>query len=434
MSDQIRIVLPQKYDLVVGDTFQLYYRGVIEAPNPYVYSIVPICEKGRNFPRYFEYLPEESGDHKLTLCVYDAHRNLLGKGETTLHVVSPEKPKNCTNILVIGDSLTEGGQWINEVRRRITENGGEPNGLGFTNAIRFVGSKNGYYPDSRNEGYGGWHWDSFLNNAPGAMWVECPNNRTVEDQHSLWQDVNGALWQLETLQIDYLKFNRYKDHTSPRPEHGPLIHYANALDTSPIEFISSSDAGATPFMNPKTGEIDFTDYCKRNNIDRIDAVYVFLGSNGLMGIEALTHTRPEYCQIVVNKGKKLVGYIKEAFPNVKVKIMGLPLESVNGGIGSNYGAALPLTDGYENLYFKKELDLAYEAWCMEDGYKDFMEFINISGQFDCEYGYPSKQKPVNVRSDITERIDTNCCHPTLNGYYQFADAVYRNIVASFCQE
>lgn len=152
MSNQIRIVLPQKYDLVVGDTFQLYYRGVIEAPNPYVYSIVPICEKGRNFPRYFEYLPEEPGDCKLTLCVYDAQRNLLGKGETTLHVVAPEEPKKCTNILVIGDSLTEGGQWINEVRRRITENGGNPNGLGFTNAIRFVGSKNGYYPDSRNEG------------------------------------------------------------------------------------------------------------------------------------------------------------------------------------------------------------------------------------------------------------------------------------------
>ena len=35
MAKSIRIILPEKYDLVVGDTFQLFYRGVIEAPNPY---------------------------------------------------------------------------------------------------------------------------------------------------------------------------------------------------------------------------------------------------------------------------------------------------------------------------------------------------------------------------------------------------------------
>ena len=81
MAEKIRVNIPKKYDLVVGDTFQLYYRGIIEAPNPYVYAIVSICEKGRNFPRYFEYTPTEPGQHKLTIKVYDAQRNLLGEGE-----------------------------------------------------------------------------------------------------------------------------------------------------------------------------------------------------------------------------------------------------------------------------------------------------------------------------------------------------------------
>ncbi|MDF2675663.1 MAG: hypothetical protein K0R09_3935, partial [Clostridiales bacterium] len=35
MSDSIHISLPDQYDLVVGDTFQLFYRGVVEASNPY---------------------------------------------------------------------------------------------------------------------------------------------------------------------------------------------------------------------------------------------------------------------------------------------------------------------------------------------------------------------------------------------------------------
>ena len=434
MENQIRIILPKKYDLVVGDTFQLYYRGVIEAPNPYIYSIVSICEKGRNFPRYFEYAPTEPGQHKLTIKVYDAQRNLLGEAETTLNVVVPKAPETTTNILVIGDSLTGGGHWINEARRRIVETEGEPAGLGFENAVKFIGTQKGYYADTRNEGYGGWHWDSFLYNVPGAMWIECPNSRGVEDQHSLWQDCNGAIWQLETLQIDYLKFNRWKDHTSPRPEHGPLTHYANAVDTSPIEFTGSSDAGGSPFANPETGKIDFTDYCKRNDLEKPDVVYILLGGNGLMSTEAMTNTREDYCQLVINKGKKLVGYIKEAFPNVKVKIIGQPLGSVNGGMGANYGAQLPLTDHYDIIHYKMELSKCYQEWCLEDGYKDFMEFIDLAGQFDCEHGYPCKEKPVNTRSTVTEIMDTNAAHPTPNGYKQFGDAVYRNIVASFCCE
>ena len=434
MENQIRIILPQKFDLVVGDTFQLYYRGVMEAPNPYIYSIVSICDKGRNFPRYFEYAPTEPGQHKLTMKVYDAQRNLLGEAETMLNVVAPKAPEKPTTVLVIGDSLTGGGHWINETRRRIVETEGEPAGLGFENAVKFVGTRKGYYEDAYSEGYGGWHWDSFLYNVPGAMMLECPNSRGVEDQHSLWQDCNGAIWQLETLQIDYLKFNRWKDHTSPIPEHGPLTHYANAVDTSPIEFASAFSAGGSPFLNPETGKIDMLDYCKRNNIERPDVVYIFLGSNGLMSTEACTNTREDYCQMVVNKGRKMVAYLKEAFPDVKIKIMGLPLGSVNGGMGANYGAVMPLTDHYDIIHYKMELNKAYQDWCLEDEYKDFVEFINISGQFDCEYGYPCKEKPVNTRSTVMERMDTNAAHPTMEGYKQIGDAVYRNMIASFCCE
>ena len=57
-----------------------------------------------------------------------------------------------------------------------------------------------------------------------------------------------------------------------------------------------------------------------------------------------------------------------------------------------------------------------------------MEFINLTGQFDSEYAYPHIEKPVNVRSKTTERLDTNASHPTEEGYLQMADAVYRNLV------
>ena len=435
MAERIRIVLPRKYDLVVGDTFQLFYRGVIEAPNPYVYSIVSICEKGRNFPRYFEYEPTEPGQHKLTIKVYDAQRNLLGEAETLLNVVTPKEPKKTTNILCIGDSLTGGG-WTYEAYRRVTQADGAPEGLGFADAIRFVGTQTSpKYPGIATEGRSGGCWDGFLYSQPGALQIECPNTRPAADQGSIWQDVNGNLWQLTNLKIDYPKFNRYNNTDAPYPEHGPLTHYSGAQDTTPFEFTNTEICGGgSPFMNPQTGKADIAYYCRNNGIDQIDAVYIFLGNNGLMTAEANSVPRKEYSKLVVNKGKKLVACLKEAFPDVKVKIMGLPHWAVNGGMGMSYGASLPLTDHYEIYCYHMELSRAYQEWCLEDDYKDFMEFINIAGQFDCEYNFPRKEKPVNTRSTVMEWIDGNGCHPSPEGYKQIGDAVYRNIIASFCSE
>ena len=41
------------------------------------------------------------------------------------------------------------------------------------------------------------------------------------------------------------------------------------------------------------------------------------------------------------------------------------------------------------------------------------------------------QKPANNRTDVTEIIGTNGVHPTINGYYQIADAVYRSLYNDF---
>lgn len=425
MKDQIRVILAKQYDLVVGDTFQLFYRGVIEAPNPYVYSIVSICEKGKNFPRYFEYTPEIEGKHTLTISVYNAKRELLGSASTILNVVMPKQPKKPVNVLCIGDSLTQSGSWVSEVHRRISKPDGIPCGLGYNN-VNFIG--NCKKDEVGFEAFGGWTWDRFIIPFPGAIWIEAPNNKTEKDQHSLWQDENGAIWQIETLQIDYLKLNRYKGHTFPRPKSGILTHYKNAVNTDPITFYSSSDERLTPFYDADSKAIDFNAYIKRLNVEKIDIVYILLGSNGLMRAAAINNPKSIYCKMVVEEAKMLVDKIKADLPNVKVKVIAPPLPSLKGGIGSNYGADLPLTDCYELEHYNFELNTAYQAWALEDGYKDFMEFINLTGQFDSEYAYPHIEKPVNVRSKTTERLDTNASHPTEEGYMQIADAVYRNLV------
>ena len=429
MAEKLRVVLADKYDLVVGDTFQLFYRSVIEAPNPYRYSIVVKCREGKSFPRYYEYTPTEPGQYKLTIQVIDADFTVLGSTETTLNVVVPKAPEKPVNILCIGDSLTQGGAWVTELNRRIVADDGMPAGLGFQDAVKFHGrpTKAG----TPCEGYGGWHWESFLVNKPGAMWVKYDNNISQENQHSLWKDTNGAIWQLETLQVDYLKFNRYMDHDSPFPTEPPLVHYQNATHTDPIYFESCSPCGASPFFDHEKGCVDFATYAAKNNIESIDAVYVMLGRNGRMSQAAKTLSQKDYCQHVVNLAKQLISKLREAFPEVKVKIMGLAGHSLNGGLGTSYGTR---NNSYELVSYEKDLDSAYKAWCAEDDWKDFVEFIDISGQFDAEYNMPAKEKPVNTRCQTTEVMGTNGVHPANAGYMQIADAVYRNVIASFMHE
>ena len=137
--EDIKVVLADKYDLVVGDTFQLYYRGIIEAPNPFVYDILATCVKGKGFPRYYEFTPEEEGEYELTITVFDAKKNVLGKATTKLVAIEPKENTRPLNILCMGSSSTAGGQWPGEANRRLTGEDGEPAGLGFKN-INFVGT------------------------------------------------------------------------------------------------------------------------------------------------------------------------------------------------------------------------------------------------------------------------------------------------------
>jgi len=418
----IRVVLPEKYDLVVGDTFQLFYRGVVEAPDPFVYDILAVCAKGKNFPRYFEFLPEESGQYELTLSVFGPDKTLLGQGRTMLNVVAPVQPVKLLNILCVGDSLTGGGQWPEEAYRRLTAVDGEPKGLGLQN-ISFIGNcKKG---SVGFEAFGGWKWDSFLSATVGDFWVHCKHEKTLKDQHSIWQDENGNLWQLETIDCGRLKFTRYGKSTADRPEGGYLTHVRNAVQKDPVKCGYSYYENPSPFYDSEAQCVDFKAYCERNGYDGIDAMYVLLGLNGLMGIDIPVM---EFCKVVVAQGKRLVDLFHKAYPQAQVKVMGVPMPSVHGGIGWGYGATLPYCDRYGLVRYITELNIAYKNWANESEYCGFVEYVNVSGQFDADNAFPSIEKPVNVRSQKTERVDVNGLHPLPEGYMMIADAAFRSLV------
>ena len=427
---KVQVVLPSSFDLVVGDTFQLFYRGIIEAANPYAYDILAVCEKGSNYPRYFEFTPEEEGSHKLTITVFSNDKSVLASAETMLHVYKAKKsPEREVNILCVGDSLTANGIWPQEAHRRLTATDGTPCGLGLS-GFRLVGSEKlgevGY------EGYGGWTWETYTSRGSelfSSVWIVCSHDKTEEDQHSIWCDADGNLWQLETIEPERLKFNR-KMNKNPKPNPGTMLsHVENGKNRGSIIVLDSSYEASNPFWNEEKCGLDFVGYCQSRNVPSIDAVYIMLTWNGQSDAQP---TLKEYCQRMVKQGKTFVDSLHEQYPSAKVKIMGLQIPSVNGGTGANYGANLPYCDDYGLTRFVLELNRCYEAWSQEDTYREYLEFINISGQFDSENNMPYAYKCVNTRSSVTEKIGTNGVHPLTEGYLQIADAVYRNLVKSFC--
>ena len=425
-----RITLPDVFHAVVGDTLQLFYRGIVEHPYPYQYNIEFRCDIGKNTARYFEVTPEagQVGDHTLRVNVRDHLDNILATGTAILRVhavgASPEIRKN---VLCVGDSLTSSGTWCREALRRLTEAGGTPAGHELSN-IRFIGTKKngpcGY------EGYGGWTWASYLS-APTAtklgMWVYCSHDKDSNDQHSLWEDASGNIWSMETIESTRIKFTRYQDHTAPMPlGAGTLHHYQNATHTADIDYDETVYAEGNPFWDSDEGQVNFRTYCERNGFDRVDYMVTLLSWNGM----AASHYSNSETLIAnhVTNAKRLIRILHEQYPNAKVKMMGIQLPSINGGTGHRYGANSQYSNWYGLVRSVMNMNRAYQEMANEDEFKDFVEYINISAQFDSEYNMPRQSKAVNTRSTTTEQVGTNGVHPMTEGYYQIGDAAYRALV------
>ncbi len=156
VDSSVSVFLAKEYHLVVGDNFQLFYRSIVQAVNPYGYYIRLTGKVGHAYNRYFEFLPEESDagktyDLKVEVC--DNNGNVFGEASTKL-VVNKNKisPIATKNVLCVGDSLTVSGDWVKQGSSKYTAAGGKINLLGTI-------TSNGV----KHEGHGGWQWSTFIN-------------------------------------------------------------------------------------------------------------------------------------------------------------------------------------------------------------------------------------------------------------------------------
>lgn len=412
------IHLPEKYDLVVGDTFELFYKGIMLCKDPYAYNILVNCPVGKAWGRKYEVTPMTEGIYPFKVTVSDDFGNVIEEAETTFVVKEKmTSPDRAVNVLCVGDSLTVGGEWVDEVHRRLTKtssltsrNHNAPLGEGLSN-INFVGKQTtpggaGY------EGFGGWRFSHYLSTESTTTnyWLSCTHSKTDDDQQSLYIDENGVKWQLETIEEKRLKFKKH-DGVGTMQKAGTLKYLSGGIDKSDISYSVATLEEGNPFVYD--GKVDFCNYCKDIGASGIDFCYILLGWNSV-AVDKETY-KTETKQFV----EKLLAFN----PDMKIVLIGLQIPSLDG-CANNYGA-FGVYANYRALQeYVFDLDKIYAEIAKE--YSENVSCINLSGQFDTEYNMLTLTLKANSRSETQLTIQINGVHPAIFGYYQIADAVYRN--------
>ena len=412
------IKCPEQYSAVVGDTLQIFYRGLIESVYDDSYDVVIRCDLGQAFDRFYQVTPIQSdvGTHTLSVSVYSPdHAELYGTTEIVLNVApKASSPESNKVVLYVGDSLAVGGQVPHEFKRRLTGTGGTPQGDGLGN-ITFIGSKN---IDGVNfEGIGGWTFN--LYNSAGAvedtdMKVTCENNgKTQDDQHSIYKDANNTQWKLETIEQNQIIIIRVST-SGILPATGTLTWVSGGLNHEPIIYTASERAPGNPFWNSSENKVDFGAYATRMGVSSIDYIYVLLGWNGGGLVES------SYKASV----NTFINNVKSSFPNCKIILMGLEIPA-RDGLASNYQA----NNSYSAYYDMIDRVFTLNKWYAEVANEtENVYFLNISGQFDSKYNMQESTRNVNTRNSTNETYQSNGVHPAYSGYMQIADACYRDFV------
>ena len=429
-SAGVGLSLPNRYVAVVGDVLQIFRRGVVRATNPYNYNVLFTCAKGRNYPRYWYVKVNdvaEVGTYPVTVTVTDNNGKKLAEGTTELVVVPrPTSPSTKKTFVCFGASGTAHGQWPAECYRRLTGSGGSPAGNALSN-IEFCGPMikdgAGYF------GVGGWSWASYISSGAAAFRFQVAN--VGELYIGAAYTNNGFTYTIREVNVTDGTGNILcaTSSTSNVPSASGVLTKTSGDGDTTITFTSAAADAANPFWDSANSRIDFTNYANLYCDGNIDCMVSLLGWNGL----APTY-RTDF-DTLKGQVRTFINAFHTQFPNGRFIILGINGPSPIGGMGTNYGSNQALSDWYGMQVSVLNLKQAYQEIANEAAYSGFVSFVDVTGQFDADYNLPYVVEPVNSRnSEVTEMRGTNGVHPSDPGYYQIADAVYREIVARFCQQ
>lgn len=424
VENTVSLTLPSVINAVVGDTIQLFKTSMFKGINPDDYDIMVTCAKGKDFPRYWQHLPVagDIGATPLKVSIRNYAGQVLASSDTSLVIkAKPTNPSSMKRIAVFGDSLTQAGTWVVEAVRRLTSNDAAtatmPAGDNLSN-IKFIGAMGS--GNARYYGVGGWGWKSYCVEGSPAFRFQVTGVSTI---------VKGAKYTNNGFTYEIVENNTTNGTgnilcttsaaTNTPTASGTLTRSSGTGDAS-ITFTSAAADAANPLWDG-TG-ISFSSYLTNIGESSVDCVVFLLGWNEV----GVNHeTTGGYID-------QLLTALHSQYPNAIVKILGLQLPSLNGGLAENYGSNGDLADKWGTIRSMRSYNDFLKEKCASDAYSSWVEYVDVASQFDSENNMPESDVQVNTRNAKTEIRGTNGVHPAVSGYYQIADVVYRSMVHQYC--
>ena len=415
------LYLPKRYDLVVGEPFELFFRGLVNSVSIDTYdfelSYTDGMNRGTGFHRKYYFVPteEDLGMHTLCIRLRNNEGEILDEATCTINVVNPPvSPKEERVVLLMGASDTGPGVWTSELGRMLLGTGGEPAGHGLEN-ISFIGSRerNGV----RYEGYGGWTFLSYLteNKRDDFMnlYGEFSDKIPAVDQHSSYQDENGQIWKLETITPTKIKIIRqyYPHPVALSTEGGRLTHVSGGQNLGDIVYTSAGRADANPYWSAELGRNDFRAYAARFGKNKIDEVVVTLTWN------SHAWTREAYEAAM----RDFIASVHKDFPECHITLVG-GLFPLRDGFAQNYGISFAW---FPKLEMLRDFDNIRERVASED--PERLSFVHLASQYDMDYNGVYAEFDANIRNPEKVTLGSNGLHIADSGQHQIADAIYRSI-------
>ena len=428
MTQYVDIIISDIY-AVVGDTIQIFWKSFIDADLDNL-IVKCLCNKGKNYPRYWEYTPTVSdvGATELTISVYAKNGVEIASKTVTLKTVLASNPTTKKNILCVGDSTMQGGYIPIEASRRIKGTTGvatTPQPLALTN-IDFVGRMKNKTNTVGWEGTGGWTYVNYIGKGSNAVRFTISNatDLNITDVY----EVNGFKFNIAEINITNgngnirCLFHYTTPYTSTwdTTEQTGTLTKVNGNGQISVVFDSWARENYQPFWNNTTNKFDIISYMNEYCDGKIDTICVLLGANSVLGIAAFADA-----DVGINAAKTFFNNVHEQIPNCKILASTVPLPSPNGGIAFNYGASTESgaynSNGFNHKMFTFNKSLI-EIADSED-YKSFVTVVSSHAQFDAVNGYSTTSKALNTRTTETEKLQTNALHPSNSGYWQISDAL-----------
>lgn len=480
----VSVDLPDVINAVVGDTLQLYYKSIFRCVNPYIYDIKVTCNIGAQYPRYYELTPTSGqiGNHNITFTIKDNNNNLLGQKQVIIKVC--QKVSSPTlNILCVGASNTQEGQWPSELKKRLTTSNGSgvnpPIGFELSN-INFVGRMSKTYNGQQVnlEATGGYKFTTYITaNAAFVRFfftqAQVPSGIAIGDKYS-----DGTTeYTISEINIPN-SLNGYYGNincsvaTLPSSVGLNLTRVTGTGDSSITA--SSSSQNGNPFVH--NGVIDIANYASQYCNNQIDVVYTELFGNGLV-----TQYQEDFTNTFADM-QSFIDMFTAVFPSCKFCLNIMQNKDEKGGLGVNYGAGIgAYSYPYGLKYGCHNLLTKLQKYINDNNLGSYVFIVNTLNEFDCENDYRKTVKAVNVRfgesmvpvnyvvdmtdttkvymlkqsssgyspgvyiyregnwiqreseSNYAEPFGVNGAHPSDIGYYQMADAATRAFIAHFCQ-